>query len=92
MHLKVGYVKGRKYLSIAHGFRDAQTGQPRTKTVKIKEQYGRSTELVYCDVTNYYFEIDRPDGLRKKGVSKEHRRDPIVQMGLFMDTIGMPIS
>jgi transposase len=60
--------------------------------LKIKEQYGRRTELVYYDVTNYYFEIDKPDSLRKKGVSKEHRPDPIVQMGLFMDTMGMPIS
>ena len=59
---------------------------------KIKERYGRSTELVYYDVTNYYFEIDRPDNMRKKGVSKEHRPDPIVQMGLFMDTMGIPIS
>ncbi|GHV41409.1 IS4 family transposase [Synergistales bacterium] len=59
---------------------------------KIKEQYGRETELVYYDVTNYYFEIDEPDTLRKKGVSKEHRPDPIVQMGLFMDTMGIPIS
>jgi hypothetical protein len=59
---------------------------------KIKEQYGRNTELVYYDVTNYYFEIDKPDSLRKKGVSKEHRPDPIVQMGLFMDTMGIPIS
>jgi transposase len=59
---------------------------------KIKEQYGRNTELVYYDVTNYYFEIDEPDELRKKSVSKEHRTDPIVQMGLFMDTMGMPIS
>jgi transposase len=59
---------------------------------KIKEQYGRTTELVYYDVTNYYFEIDKPDSLRKKGASKEHRSDPIVQMGLFMDTMGMPIS
>lgn len=59
---------------------------------KIKEQYGRNTELVYYDVTNYYFEIDEPDELRKKGVSKEHRPDPIVQMGLFVDTRGIPIS
>jgi transposase len=43
-------------------------------------------------VTNYYFEIDEPDELRKKGVSKEHRPDPIVQMGLFIDNFGMPIS
>ena len=59
---------------------------------KIKEHYGRKTDLVYYDVTNYYFEIDEQDDLRKKGVSKEHRPDPIVQMGLFMDTKGIPIS
>ena len=52
----------------------------------------RNTELVYYDVTNYYFEIDEQDELRKKGVSKEHRPDPIVQMGLFMDTNGIPIT
>lgn len=59
---------------------------------KVKERYGRKTELVYYDVTNYYFEIDEEDALRKKGVSKEHRPDPIVQMGLFMDTKGIPIA
>ena len=59
---------------------------------RMKQQYGRNTSLVYYDVTNYYFEIDEPDDLRKKGVSKEHRPDPIVQMGLFMDTDGIPIS
>ena len=58
----------------------------------IKEQYGRNTELVYYDVTNYYFEIDEPDELRKKGVSKEHRPNPIVQMGLLMDNLGFPIA
>src|SRR4030043_740776 len=59
---------------------------------KMKDKFGRSTELVYYDVTNYYFEIDGQDELRKKGVSKEHRPDPIVQMGLLMDTKGVPIS
>ena len=39
-----------------------------------------------------YFEIDAPDELRKKGVSKEHRPDPIIQMGLFMDANGIPLS
>lgn len=58
----------------------------------IKEQYNRNTELVYYDVTNYYFEIDEPDALRKKGVSKEHRPNPIIQMGLLMDAVGMPIA
>jgi hypothetical protein len=58
----------------------------------IKNQYNRNTELVYYDVTNYYFEIDEQDEMRRKGVSKEHRPDPIVQMGLFMDTDGIPIT
>jgi transposase len=59
---------------------------------RIQEQYGRNTSLVYYDVTNYYFEIDEQDEIRRKGVSKEHRPDPIVQMGLFMDTDGIPIT
>ena len=58
----------------------------------IKKQYNRNTDLVYYDVTNYYFEIDEQDDMRKKGVSKEHRPDPIVQMGLFIDTDGIPIT
>ena len=58
----------------------------------IKEQYDRNTDVVYYDVTNYYFEIDQPDDFRKKGLSKEHRPNPIVQMGLLMDTKGIPIS
>lgn len=57
----------------------------------IRAEYGRDTSLVYYDVTNYYFEIDKADEMRRKGVSKEHRPDPIVQMGLFMDTEGIPI-
>ncbi len=59
---------------------------------KMVEQYGRSAELVYYDLTNYYFEIDEQDELRKKGVSKEHRPDPIIQMGLFTDSDGIPIA
>ena len=47
---------------------------------------------VFYDVTNYYFEIDDADGLRRKGVSKEHRPDPIVQMGLLQDRNGLPIA
>jgi transposase len=58
----------------------------------IMKRYGRRTETIYYDVTNYYFEIDEQDDMRKKGVSKEHRPDPIVQMGLFMDTDGIPLS
>lgn len=59
---------------------------------KISAIYGRDTSLMYYDVTNYYFEIDQSDELRKKGVSKEHRPDPIVQMGLFIDKNGLPVS
>lgn len=59
---------------------------------QMQTHYGRDTLLLYYDVTNYYFEIDQPDDLRKKGVSKEHRPKPIVQMGLFMDEQGLPVS
>ena len=59
---------------------------------RIQHKWGRDTSLVYYDVTNYYFEIDQPDQLRKKGISKEHRPDPVVQMGLFMDSGGIPIA
>lgn len=59
---------------------------------KIKEQYGRDTSLIYYDVTNYYFETDKQTDLLRKGVSKEHRPNPIVQMGLFMDNNAIPIT
>ncbi len=59
---------------------------------RIVEQYGRKTDLLYYDVTNYYFEIDQQDDFRKKGPSKEHRPDPIVQMGLALDRQGIPLS
>ena len=58
----------------------------------IREQYGRNTDIVYYDVTNYYFEIDEEDDFRRNGPSKEHRKDPIVQMGLLMDNLGIPIA
>ena len=57
----------------------------------IQEQYKPNNECVFYDVTNYYFEIDDSDELRKKGVCKEHRPNPIVQMGLFMDNLGLPM-
>lgn len=59
---------------------------------KIKENYGRDTSLIYYDVTNYYFESDEQDDFKKKGVCKEHRPNPIVQMGLFMDNNAIPIT
>lgn len=65
----------------------------------------RDTSICYYDCTNYYFEIERADediidevtgevieGFRRYGMSKEHRPNPIVQMGLFMDKDGIPLS
>ena len=52
----------------------------------------RKKEVLYYDCTNYYFEIEEDDDFRKYGVSKEHRPNPIVQMGLFMDADGIPLS
>lgn len=62
---------------------------------KIKEIIGRDSTYAYYDVTNYYNEIDYPkdeNDLRQRGVSKEHRVDPIIQLGLFIDSNGLPIS
>ena len=70
----------------------------------ISRGIGRSADTVFYDVTNFFFETARPDedfegedgntvtGLRKFGVSKENRRQPIVQLGLFLDGNGIPIS
>ena len=69
-----------------------------------KEKYKRDTSLSYYDTTNYYFEISYNDedelntkgeivkkGMRKKGPSKEHRKTPIIQMGLLMDKNSIPM-
>lgn len=71
----------------------------------LVKKANRSPEIIYYDVTNFYFEIEEPDedvldedgnivekGLRKMGVCKEERKLPIVQMGLFMDDNGIPIA
>jgi transposase len=58
---------------------------------QVTEQYKRMTDLVYYDVTNYYFEIDKEDELRKKGASKEKKKKPIIQLGLMMDKNSLPI-
>lgn len=52
----------------------------------------RNTNVLYYDCTNYFFEIEKADGLKQYGISKEHRPNPIVQMGLFMDGDGMPLA
>ena len=52
----------------------------------------RNSKILYYDCTNYYFEIGEESGLRQYGRSKEHRPNPIVQMGLFMDGNGIPLA
>ena len=52
----------------------------------------RNKGILYYDCTNYFFETEQEDGLRQYGVSKEHRPNPIVQMGLFMDGDGFPLA
>lgn len=52
----------------------------------------RKKEILYYDCTNYYFEIEDEDEFRKYGVSKEHRPNPIIQMGMFMDADGIPLA
>jgi len=58
----------------------------------VTSTYGRDASLVFYDVTNYYFETDTEDDLKKKGMSKEKRSTPIVQMGLLIDSNGLPIA
>ena len=71
----------------------------------VKRGIGRNPSTVFYDVTNFFFEIGEADedevdgegntvrpGLRKFGVSKENRKQPIVQIGLFMDDNGIPVS
>ena len=77
----------------------------RRMNTSLVKKAKRSPEVIFYDVTNFYFEIERPDedetdeegnvvvrGQRKMGVCKEERKLPIVQMGLFMDDKGIPIA
>ena len=57
-----------------------------------KKVIKRNSKVIYYDCTNYFFEIDEEDDLRKYGISKEHKPNPIVGMGLFMDGDGIPLS
>jgi len=93
------------YRSLKH-FSEAKERIQLAAHRSIVKNMGRAAMLVFYDVTNYYFEIDLNDedivdeetgeileeGLRKRGPSKERRPKPIVQLGLFMDTNGIPIS
>ncbi len=52
----------------------------------------RNDKILYYDCTNYYFEIEQEQESRKYGKSKEHRPNPIIQMGMFMDGDGLPLA
>ena len=77
----------------------------RRMNTSLVKKWHRNPEIIFYDVTNFFFETEYPDedifdedgnviekGIRKMGVSKENRKQPIVQMGLFMDDQGFPIS
>jgi len=77
----------------------------RRMNTNLVKKAGRRPEIIYYDVTNFYFETEDADedeldeegnvwvsGLRKFGVSKENRKQPLVQMGLFLDDDGIPIA
>ena len=57
-----------------------------------KRHIKRNDKILYYDCTNYYFEIEDEEGMKAYGTSKEHRPNPIVQMGLFMDADGLPLA
>ena len=61
-------------------------------TAQVSEKYGLSSSTTYFDCTNFYFEIDREDDFRRKGPSKENRKDPIIGLGLLLDANQIPIG
>ena len=61
-------------------------------TSQYKKVYGIKGDKTYFDCTNFYFEIDKEDDLRRKGPSKENRKDPIIGLGLLLDANVIPIG
>ena len=59
---------------------------------QIKQMYSFDTSHTYFDCTNFYFEIDKEDSFRKKGPSKENRKEPIVGLGLLLDANQIPVG
>lgn len=57
-----------------------------------KDMLGRNTSVIYYDCTNFFYESTAETELRRPGASKENRRTPIVQMGIFMDADGLPLA
>lgn len=61
-------------------------------TKLIKNKYSINTNINYFDCTNFYFEIDKEDDFRRKGPSKENRKEPLLGMGLLLDANQIPIG
>jgi len=61
-------------------------------TSRVKDKYSIDTAVTYFDCTNFYFEIDREDDFRRKGPSKENRKDPIIGLGLLLDANQIPVG
>jgi len=61
-------------------------------TAQVEDVYGVDISKTYFDCTNFYFEIDREDDFRRKGPSKENRKDPIIGLGLLLDSHQIPIG
>ena len=59
---------------------------------QVRANYNRRTQVVFYDVTNYYFEIDKEDDFRRKGFCKRNTRKPLVQMGLLLDADAIPVT
>lgn len=78
------------YRALSH-FSKIGTECQRFISEQINAKFGRNTTLMYFDVTNFHFEIDETDNLRKRGKEKNNRPDPIVQMALAMDADGIPL-
>ena len=72
------------------GLNVTSSRQKSIKTAIILEK--RNDKILYYDCSNYYFEMEQEEGSKKYGKSKEHRPNPIIQMGLFMDGDGIPLA
>jgi transposase len=86
------------HFDLQHIYRGLEVLAKETDYIQA-ELYKRSTQItkrktgvLYYDCTNYFFEIEQEEGIKQYGYSKEHRPNPIVQMGLFMDGDGLPLA
>lgn len=89
-----GFSLPQVYRALDH-FSDVSIKLQKKLNDQIKTLIGRDQSYAFYDVTNYYFETDLPGNegdYQQKGVSKEHRLSPIVQLGLFIDSNHLPIA